>query len=258
MRNCTVVRVFTVGESGGNALGVVTDSKGLDSSTMQEIAADLGFSETTFTEWAEGGTPSLRIFTPAAEMPFAGHPLVGTAWVLNRISPVTSLRIQIGEVSVRFEDDRVWVGPPPIDQPVRSVSVAEAEALGVPATRAWRVEVPSDYLVAEVRSEADLLAVKPEADALSEAAHGLYVFTGRRLTRSRFFAPRLGVYEDPATGSAAVALCAVLRSLGVDSGTEQIVQGLPGALSEIQMTWDGLNVELGGTVVLDEVRDLPR
>ena len=90
MRNCTVVRVFTVGDSGGNPLGVVTDSTGLDSSTMQQIAADLGFSETTFTEWAEGETPSLRIFTPAAEMPFAGHPLVGTAWVLNRIAPVTT------------------------------------------------------------------------------------------------------------------------------------------------------------------------
>lgn len=256
MRICTVVRVFTVGDSGGNALGVFIDSACLDGSDMQQIAADLGFSETTFTDWPSGGPPSLRIFTPAAELPFAGHPLVGTAWVLNQIAPVERLIIQIGEVSVRFDDDLVWVGPPAIDQPVREVPVAEVEALGVPATRAWRVEVPSDYLVAEVRSEADLLAIAPDADAVSEAADGLYVFTGRALTRSRFFAPRFGIYEDPGTGSAAVALCAILRSKGVASGTEQIVQGLPGAFSEIRMTWDGLNVELGGTVVLDEVREL--
>lgn len=251
-----VVRVFTVGNVGGNALGVVTDSSGLDTAEMQGIAAELGFSETTFTHWPAGEAPSLRIFTPAAEMPFAGHPLVGTAWVLNQVAPVERLIIQIGKVSVRFEEDLVWVGPPPIDQPVQQVPVAEVEALGVPATWAWRVEVPSDYLVAEVGSEADLLAARPGAEALSEAADGFYVFYGRSLTRSRFFAPRLGVYEDPATGSAAVALCAVRRSLGAETGTEHIVQGLPGALSEIHMKWDGLEVELGGTVVLDEVREL--
>lgn len=256
MRDCTVVRVFAVGASGGNPLGVVTDSDGLDTTRMQEIAAELGFSETTFTDWAPGHQPSLRIFTPAAEMPFAGHPLVGTAWVLNQIAPVERLTIQIGEVGVRFDGDVVWVGPPSIDQPVRAVDEAEVRALGVPATQAWRVEVPSDYLVAEVATESDLLSITPDADSVAAAADGFYVFCPSSPTRSRFFAPRLGVYEDPATGSAAVALCAVRRSLGMEAGSETIMQGLPEWLSKIHMTWDGLEVELGGTVVLDEVREL--
>ena len=257
MRHCYVIRVFTVGDSGGNALGVVPDSTGLDASAMQRIPADLGFSETVLIKWRVGDTPALRIFTPAAEMPFAGHPLVGTAWILNAIGPgVDRMSIQIGEVGIRIEDEVVWVSPPPIDQPVREVAVDEAEALGVIATRAWRVEVPSDYLVAEVASEADLLSAAPDLSAVAGAVDGLYLFHGHGLTRSRFFGPRLGVDEDPATGSAAVALCAVSRLLGQESGTSQIVQGLPGLLSEIHMFWNGHEVELGGRVVKDEVRVL--
>lgn len=233
------------------------DSTGLDATDMQRIAADLGFSETVFINWRAVAIPALRIFTPAAEMPFAGHPLVGTAWVLNAMGPgVDRMSIQIGEVAVRTEGDLVWVAPPAIDQPIREVPVAEVEALGVNATRAWRVEVPSDYLVAELRSEADLIGAKPDLGAVSDAADGLYIFYGHGMTRSRFFGPRLGVDEDPATGSAAVALCAVSRALGQQSGRAQIVQGLPGTLSEIHMTWDGLQVELGGRVVKDEVRVL--
>lgn len=258
MRHCYVIRVFTVGDSGGNALGVVPDSTGLDASAMQRVAADLGFSETVFIKWRVGETPALRIFTPAAEMPFAGHPLVGTAWILNAIGPgVNRMSIQIGEVGIRIEDEVVWVSPPAIDQPVREVAVDEAINLGIPtATRAWRVEVPSDYLVAEVASEADLLGAAPDLGAVAAAVDGLYLFHGHGLTRARFFGPRLGVDEDPATGSAAVALCAVSRLLGQESGTSRIVQGLPGFLSEIHMTWDGLEVELGGRVVKDEVRVL--
>lgn len=258
MRHCYVVRVFTVGDSGGNALGVVPDSTGLDSPDMQRIAADLGFSETVFIKWRVGDIPALRIFTPAAEMPFAGHPLVGTAWVLNAMGPgVDRMSIQIGEVGIRIENEVVWVSPPPIAQPVREVPAAEAIELGVPATiRAWRVEVPSDYLVAEVASEADLLSTAPDLSAVAKAADGLYLFHGHGLTRSRFFGPRLGVDEDPATGSAAVALCAVSRLLGQESGASQIIQGLPNSLSEIRLSWDGLSVRLGGRVVMDELRVL--
>ena len=260
MRHCYIVRVFTSAADGGNALGVIPDSTGLDSADMQRIAAELGFSETVFIDWPAGEVPALRIFTPAAEMPFAGHPLVGTAWVLNQMGPgADTMHIQIGDVAVRTEGDLVWVTPPAIDQPVREVAADEAVDLGVPATtRAWRVEVPSDYLVAEVSSEAALIATSPDMQAVAAAADGLFVFHGRGTTRARFFAPRLGVDEDPATGSAAVALCAVSRSLGEESGSSQIIQGLPESLSEIQMTWNGLSVQLGGLVVLDQVRLLER
>lgn len=256
MRHCYVVRVFTIGESGGNTLGVIPDSTGLEATDMQRIAAELGFSETVFINWPAGAVPALRIFTPAAEMPFAGHPLVGTAWVLNAMGPgVDRVSIEIGEVGVRTEGEVVWVSPPPIDQPIREVAVDEAMDLGITSTvRAWRVEVPSDYLIAEIASEADLIGATPDLDAVAEAVDGLYLFHGHGPTRSRFFGPRLGVDEDPATGSAAVALCAVARHLGQVSGASQIIQGLPNSLSEIQLTWNGLSVQLGGRVAMDELR----
>jgi predicted PhzF superfamily epimerase YddE/YHI9 len=256
MRHCFIVRVFTSAGAGGNALGVIPDSTGLGSEDMQRIAAELGFSETVFIDWPADAVPALRIFTPAAELPFAGHPLVGTAWVLNQMGPgADTMHIQIGDVAVRTEGELVWVTPPAIDQPVREVAAKEAVDLGVmAATRAWRVEVPSDHLVAEVSSEADLIATSPDLEAVAAAADGLFVFHGYGTTRARFFAPRLGVDEDPATGSAAVALCAVFRSLGEASGASQIIQGLPDSLSEIQMTWNGLSIHLGGRVVMDEVR----
>ena len=201
--------------------------------------------------------PALRIFTPAAEMPFAGHPLVGTAWVLNQMGPgADAVEIQIGEVGIGTDDGVVWVRPPPIDQPVSPAPLEEAQALGVPAIGAWQVEVPSDYLLAEVSTEEELLGLAPDPEAFPQATHGLYLFCGRAPVRSRFFAPRLGVYEDPATGSAAVALVALLRSQGMQTGSIQITQGLPNHLSELRLKWDGLNVELGGTVVKDEVRVL--
>ena len=77
MRHCYVLRVFTRGGEGGNHLGVVTDTTGLADVTMQAIATALGFSETIFIDWRAVGDPRVRIFTPAAELAFAGHPLVG-------------------------------------------------------------------------------------------------------------------------------------------------------------------------------------
>ena len=133
------------------------------------------------------------------------------------------------------------------------VAALVATLRGGGAERVVVVTRPGD---AELRSEADLIGAKPDLGAVSDAADGLYLFHGHGMTRSRFFGPRLGVDEDPATGSAAVALCAVWRSLGQESGKAQIIQGLPGALSEIHITWNGREVELGGRVVKDEVRVL--
>ena len=83
MRSCHVLRVFTRGDVGGNHLGVVNDASGLDTDAMQGVAADLGFSETVFLHDRGSDGPFVRIFTPAAEMQFAGHPLVGAAWMTS-------------------------------------------------------------------------------------------------------------------------------------------------------------------------------
>ena len=258
MRHCYVVRVFTIGREGGNPLGVIPDSTGLSDGEMQRIAAELGFSESVFIDWSEGADPSLRIFTPAAEMPFAGHPLVGTAWVLNELGPgADRMSIPIGSVGVRIEDPLIWIEVPDVERSVVELDVVAAtRGLNVPGARAWRVHVPSEYLVVELQSEEALVAAMPDLEAVAAATEGLYLFHGHGLVRSRFFAPRLGVAEDPATGSAAVAYCAIRRSSGTGSGHDQIVQGLPDALSEIHAKWEGGAVELGGSVVLDEVRVL--
>src|SRR4028118_1328416 len=100
-----VLRVF-VGEdgTGGNPLGVFLEGHEIPEPDRQGVAADLGFSETVFVDGAEGG--ELRIFTPGTELPFAGHPLVGTAWLLNATrGAVTTLRPPAGEVPVRFDGD---------------------------------------------------------------------------------------------------------------------------------------------------------
>ena len=258
MRHCYVVRVFTVGTEGGNPLGVIPDSTGLSDADMQHIATDLGFSETVFIRWRGEADPALRIFTPVVELPFAGHPLVGTAWVLNHPGPgVATMSIEIGEVAIRMEDAATWVTIPSIERSVRELDVGAAIAgLGITGTRAWRVTVPSEYLVVELGSEAELVAARPDMEAVAAATDGLYLFHGHTPVRSRFFAPGLGVEEDPATGSAAVAYCEVMRSLGAESGSSRVVQGLPDALSELLLAWDGPVIELGGGVVQDEVRVL--
>jgi len=254
MRHCYVVRVFTIGSSGGNPLGVIPDSTGLEADAMQAIASELGFSETVFIEWT-GARPGLRIFTPAVELPFAGHPLVGTAWVLNSPGPGAAvMTIQIGDVSTRMEGDTVWVALPPA---THSVTPESGDVpVDVPVTGAWRVTVPSDFLLIGVEFEAELNSADPDLSAVAEAADGLYLFCESDPVRSRFFAPRIGVDEDAATGSAAAAYASLMRSDGLESGARRIWQGAPDALSEILLTWNDDLIELGGTVVLDEVRVL--
>ncbi len=255
MRHCYVVRVFTDGQSGGNALGVIPDSTELASEQMQEIATELGFSETVFIDWPEDHLPALRIFTPAVELPFAGHPLVGTAWVLNAMGPgADRMSIQIGDVGIRMDGETCWVAPPHLEPPVTEVTAAELNGLGIEPRRGWRVAIPMDYLLVELAAADDVAKASPDLAAVQAACDGLYVFARGEPTRSRFFAPTLGVDEDPATGSAAAALAAVMASEGQATGNLAITQGPAGLLSRVLVSWSERGTELGGTVVHDEVR----
>ena len=103
-RPCHVLRVFTRGDVGGNHLGVVNDLAGLSSAGMQQIATDLAFSETVFIDWDGSVTdPAVRIFTPASELPFAGHPLVGAAWTLSNLGAGTAGNIDTAVGRTNFE-----------------------------------------------------------------------------------------------------------------------------------------------------------
>jgi predicted PhzF superfamily epimerase YddE/YHI9 len=218
-----LLRVFC-GEnaSGGNPLAVFLDGAEVPPEARQRVAAELGLSETVFVDDTARG--EIRIFTPAVELDFAGHPVVGTAWLLaERRTPVETLRVPAGETAVRYEGGASFVAGRPEWGPPWELeelgSVEEVEALGGP---------PRGH---------DLVS----AWAWLDEAEGI--------VRARVFGPRVGVAEDEATGSAAVRLCARLgRELDIRQGQGSRILARPLA---------GGRVEIGGRCVLDETADHP-
>jgi len=262
-RPCHVVRVFTRGTVGGNHLGVVNDVSGLGTEAMQAIASDLGFSETIFVDWQDPDrAPLTRIFTPGMELPFAGHPLVGAAWVLCRFGPgprAGSLECANGMVRYRGEGDLTWVDVPfGFDSAPHDDTAEITRRAGLPdPARTWRLLMPKEYLIAQYDNADVVAAAVPDMHVLAER-FGLLIFArSGRSVRARFFAPRGGVSEDPATGSAAVALASALRSVGERTGELTIQQGEEiGHPSTIELAWDHRRASIGGTVFHDEVRVL--
>ena len=221
MSKLHVLKVFVGDEgAGGNPLGVFLGGGEIPASDRQGIAADLGFSETVFVDDAQSGV--LRIFTPATELPFAGHPLVGTAWLLSgERGAVPALRPPAGEVPVRADGDFTFIaGRPEWAPPFEHVELAapeEVDALSGP---------PGGH---------DLVGAWAWED--EEAGH----------VRARVFPPRFGIEEDEATGAHAVRLAALLgRGIRLHQGRGSLI------LAEPQP--DG-TVEIGGRTELVEVRD---
>ena len=237
-----VVDVFTTTRFGGNPLAVIPDARDLDGALMQRIAAEFGYSETTFVlpPADEQNTAHVRIFTPTSEMPFAGHPNVGTAFVLARRGTVfgrpagEQMRFEerAGVVGVAVLRDDGAVTGAAITAP-RALEVGQAVAVDLVAACASLssedvavathppriVSVGLPFVVAELASRAALAQARPnvarfaEADAaVSLAGIGfalfLYVPTpgAPRQFSARMFAPLDNVLEDPATGSASAAL----------------------------------------------------
>jgi len=217
-----LLRVFCGDDgSGGNPLAVFLDGGEVPRCERQAVAADLGLSETVFVDDASSG--ELQIFTPAVELGFAGHPTVGTAWLLRRErDPVPALRPPAGELGVRYRDESAFVTARPEWAPefehLRLASPSEVEALDGP---------PGGH------------------DAIAPWA---WLDEDAGLVRTRVFCERYGIFEDEATGAAAVLLSARLRrSLDVRQGRASRILARP----------LGERVEVGGRVVVDEVRDYP-
>ncbi len=181
-----ILRVFTADDAAlGNELGVI-DSSPATAGREQAIAAELGFSETVFVDGIDGDTARARIFTPARELPFAGHPTVGLAWHLHDLgSPVTALAVPAGPIAVTVEGDRVFV--------------------------AARPEWSPAFDFVELGSAAEVAALDPDAAPPGATYYWAWTDERRGSLRSRMFAPTLGIREDEATGSAAVALTGRLR-----------------------------------------------
>ena len=185
----------------------------------QAVATDLGFSETVFVDDAEHG--EIRIFTPAVEIPFAGHPVVGTAWLLARErGGVPVLRPPAGEVPVRTEGELTYAAGRPEWAPE-----FEFVQLGSPA-------------------EVEALDGSPRGDV--EVGMWAWIDEKAGVLRERVFAEPFGIPEDEATGAAAVALTARLgRALDIRQGRGSRIRTRP--------LDDGM-VEIAGRVELEEVR----
>lgn len=257
VRPAHVLRVFTRNDVGGNHLGVVNDVIGLSTDDMQAIAADLGFSETTFVDWSDRDVPMVRIFTPQVEMEFAGHPMVGTAWVMNFLGPRPHDRLEcpVGVVEVTMDGDAVFIETA-LDQPVEDgpdTTVLTRAGLP-PPDRAWLVQMPKAYLVAQYPNSATITGLDPDMGVLEEVFGTLCFARDERRAHSRFFAPAGGVPEDPATGSAAVALARAMVHAGESSGSLTIDQGAEiRNPSRIQLSWTKETARIGGTVQHDTI-----
>lgn len=261
MRHCYVLRVFTRGDEGGNHLGVILDLTGLDGDLMQSMAADLGFSETIFVDASEDA-PRCRIFTPAAELPFAGHPLVGAAWLLHHLSPFTPTHLMcaVGAIAIDANAETTGITAPG-DQSARQLASGDLDGLALEnVVSAYTVAMPLPYTVVEVGSADEVARYLPVEQQLAAHPYGeMLTIWARDETsiRLRFFAPGHGILEDPATGSAAVALAASLRQLGVSQGSFMIHQGEEvGMPSAIMLEWQGALTKVSGEVRYDETREL--
>jgi trans-2,3-dihydro-3-hydroxyanthranilate isomerase len=273
------VDVFTEHRFGGNPLAVFPDARGISDGEMQSLAAELNLSETTFVLPPENPANSarVRIFNRKHEMPFAGHPNVGTGWVLAELGRARDgvLRFEeiAGLVEVEIGADLVTIAAPqplslgaemPVELLAGCVGLQPADIV-VSGHRPVCASVGNSFVLAEVTLDA-LGRATPDIARFRDAqtvytAMGpnrlplyLYAREGARL-RARMFSPLSGTVEDPATGSAATPLAAHLLSLTSDREQRfEILQGVEmGRPSQLICTArrgpDGIRATVGGRCV---------
>ena len=216
-----VVRVFVSPDGRcGNPLGVFLEPGALEGAEQQRVAADLGFSETVFVE--DRAAARLRIFTPAVELPLAGHPLVGTSWLLHREGPPPAvLRPPAGAVPTWEDGELTWIRARPEDAP--------------------------DFDLVQLDAAATVEGLAGAPDGGGRTIAWAWADEASGVVRARAFLPDYGVPEDEATGAAALRLCAhVARPLEIHQGRGSVLHARPAA--------DG-TVELGGRVEAVERRE---
>jgi len=231
-----VADVFTDTPLQGNQLAVFTDARDLDPLTMQALAKEMSFSETVFVlpPRAEGADVRLRIFTPARELPFAGHPVLGTAFVLGGPLQRQVLRLELpaGIVPVELEREGAqivfgWMEQPlPRWRPVgRTDELFAALGVGGSLLPVEEYDLGPSHLYVELGSAAEVAALTPDLAALgrvTQAGANCFARDGDRWTTRAFFTD-LGISEDAATGSAAGPLAVHLARHGRVAFGETIV-----------------------------------
>jgi len=266
-----VADVFTDTALQGNQVAVFTDARGIPEETLQPLAREVNFSETVYVYPADqGGHARIRIYTPTVEIPFAGHPTLGTAFILAAPLQLVEIKLEtgVGIVPVRLEREGPRITFGWMSQPIPSVKPYDhpAElfaALGVSGST-LPVEVYDNglqHVYVALESEDEVAALEPNLHALAHLPDvlGINCFAGEGTRwKTRMFAPGGVVPEDPATGSAAGPLACHLARHGriafgdeieISQGAEikrpsklyARVEGSPGQISK---------VEVGGSAVV--------
>lgn len=267
----TVLDVFTERPLAGNQLAVFPNAAGIDEAQLQPLAREINFSETVFLYPSDdpANTARMRIFVPNAEIPFAGHPVLGTAVLLAARRNLSEVRLETGQGLVPVVVSGTHGS---MRQPLPSVSAYDKTDTLLRALGVERSELPVEvydnglrHVYVTLPSVAAVLAVRPDTSALVDLESGsdrLVGFncmagSGNRYT-TRMFAPVDGVAEDPATGSAAGPLaCHLARHGRIEWGTQvTISQGeVIGRPSTLRATAEGgpegiTGVEVAGDAVL--------
>jgi trans-2,3-dihydro-3-hydroxyanthranilate isomerase len=267
----TIVDVFTDRPLAGNQLAVFTDAREIPDELLQPLAREMNYAETVFVYPAAGdGDVRIRIFTPMTEMPFAGHPVLGTAFVLGGPLQRTEIRLETGAgvvpVALEREGPRIVFGR--MSQPIPRVERFEQEAELLAALGLGRSDLPVElydlgirHVFVALTDEEAVATLDPDLSALARLTGyvGANCFAGNGARwKTRMFAPGDGVPEDPATGSAAGPLAVHLSRHGrIAFGQEiEISQGAEtGRPSTLYARADGSSerierVEVGGSAVV--------
>jgi len=266
-----VCDVFTEIPLTGNQLAVFTDARELPEDLLQPLAREMNFSETVYVypPVAERAHVRIRIFTPGVEVPFAGHPTLGTAFVLGGPLQLGEIRIETGRgvVPVRLEREGAKIVFGRMEQPIPVVSAWEDAARLLAAIGVERSELPIEvydnglqHVFVTLGSEAEVAALRPDLTrlGLAETSDVNCIAGAGKRWKTRMFMPAGGVAEDPATGSAAGPLCLHVARHGlVPFGEEiEITQGVEiQRPSKLYARVDGSaervdRIEVGGSAVV--------
>ena len=271
MRNYFVYDVFTDHPFGGNQLAVFPDASDLPEEDLQKIAAEFNFSEVTFVYPPEvpENTAKVRIFTPTMEVPFAGHPTIGTAIALADLGrgPDMVLELGIGPLAARAEDGSAqFTTTADLELTERPAPTLVARALGCAPDAILTTKHPPTmaslglaFTITELDCRDTLSTLDPDISAFREGnaaypsgldfAQFAYVREGD-VVHARMFAPLDNIPEDPATGSACATLGALLAHLGGQDVTLRIHQGDDmGRPSVIGVSTQGSAVTVSGQAV---------
>lgn len=232
----SIVDVFAEAPRAGNQLAVVENAGSLSTAAMQSIAREFDFSETTFVCSDNSDRARVRIFTPAEELPFAGHPTLGTAWALTQGKRRITLELDAGDVPVEFTGGVAWMVPPPAQIGEKISAQEAADAIGLEASDldaefdAIHARCGPLFRLIAVRDKHALARARMTPGSTTSTDGAVFVYCRGGHSADADFAARMqffdgsAVREDPATGSANTAFAAFLQSCGV-TGDIVVEQG---------------------------------